>query len=150
MKPKNQASSLEAQFISSPVAQLGTFFFLPKDRILWGPMGLCTGCVSIFHRSPLESRTSYKAKTQGFPCALTELALDYQVTKTSLTSSLLLQHVWALNGSRQVICHLEQVHFCAFTNPSHLCPGINVKFNNCIADLKNNSLDLFMNACFGH
>lgn len=156
-KPKHKQVILTLRFLLSLLHYQAPFTFLPKIGLLRDckPVGLKTsqGEFPASTASPLEAHTSQKAKAQGHPRTLAGAgggAQDQQVTKLSLISSLPLQRVRAVNQSRQLICHLELVHFCPFTNPSHLCPGTNVKCNNCIADLKNNSLDLFMNACCGH
>lgn len=124
-----------------PCVYSGIVFFSAQELTSVGTCGIpdCTVWVSSFQSSHPEAHTSHKAKAQGLCCAFArsdEGAFDYQVTKSSLISSLPLYHVRALNESRQLICHLELMHFCPFTNSSHLCPGINVKCNNCIADFK--------------
>lgn len=133
-----------------PVAWLGPFFFSAQEQPFVGTCVIadCTGWFPAFTAGPSPPWSTHFSQSQGPRASLylQGLGLPYYEDATHI----LFAFVTCLNGSRQLSCHLELVHFCPSTNPSHLCPGINVMCNNCITDLKNNSLGLFMNECCGY
>lgn len=137
------------QAFCPPCCMVRTFFFSAQEQQTCR-IADCTGWLPASTAAPLEIHTFHKAKAQGPLCTCKSWYGGLGLPHYKDVTHILFASVACLNRSRQLSCHLELVHFCPFTNPSHLCPGTIVMCNNCIADLKNNSLGLFMNACYGY